>query len=1241
MPSHSIPSSKNLRVFLLTLAVLGLHAAPAPAAVTNIDAVEKYAWSENAGWVNFRPTDGGARVYGDHLEGFAWAENLGWIQLGSHDGGGPHTYPNTAANDWGVNHDGGGGLSGYAWSEVAGWINFSPSDGGVTVDPATGRFDGYAWSENLGWISFPPDDPAYGVSLTLARVTWVSSPDPDGLYGIGDTVGVTVEFSSAVSTAGTPALTLETGTPGAVADYLDGSGTGSLGFAYTVSEGEVSANLAYVSPWALSGTIRDRFGLDAILTLPEPGAEGSLSANADLIIDGIRPTAALSSPAPDPVGNPFEVTVTFSEPVTGFDPADLMVTNGTAGDFSGGGETYTVSVIPSADGVVSVDVPADVAQDAAGNGNFASATLVRTYLSTGPEVTLTTDAPDPTNTSPINVTATFSRPVTGFDAGDLVVSNGTVSGFAGGGAVYSFMITPTTEGLVTVKIPSGVAEDSAGNGNLPAPELYRVYDVTGLLVILESDATDPTFTSPINVTVTFSEPVTGFEAADVVVTNGTLGDFAGEGETYTVSVIPSADGLVTVKIPAGVAWDVAGNGSLAAVPLTRVYDGTNLIPVLTSNAPDPTGTSPLPVTVTFSRPVTGLEPEDVTVTNGTVTGFDGAGDTYTIAVTPSADGPVTVTVPADVAQDSAGNGNFASAPLTRVYLSTRPEVTLTTDAPDPTNTSPINVTATFSRPVTGFDAGDLVVTNGTVGDFEGSGDAYTFTVTPSADGVVSVDVPADVAQDAAGNANLAAPSLSRQYRRSPTITVNAGPDGEAVSGETVTLDGTGSTVADDASVGYRWTQTGGPAVSLSDPESPVTRFTAPAVDGDGEVLTFELAITDGEGGTFRDWLSVSVTRGQRFPSAPPWLTGPDDGAVFESDTVRLTATPPPEGQRPDGLRVRWQVRRADRGYGCPTDPPGFDRETDDLTGYTVSGVHGGRSYAWRAGYVDPETGTTSWSEERTFTAGAMTRAHTISVPPGETVADYRMIAFPVDPGPTAEAVLGDLIGDYDPDRYRIGVYDPLIGGYIEYGEGVPIEPGRPIWVLARHGLEITVQGTPASPSHANELDLEYDPAFDRGWNMIAAPDGGDYPWGEVELLVYAAGGGPCELETGPTTLAALPDDNPWIDKRLWRWENGEYRPDTAVMTGGVGYWVRARSGGVTLRFPEDARTETPPAPFVVRTLRRGAGWLDLLGARRAIADDGESPPAPPAAIEAGSGRKGASGTDGGGGGCFIEVVSPD
>ena len=120
------------------------------AAAASISLSDKYAWSENAGWLNFRPTTGGVTVNPTHLSGYAWQENIGWLKLGS-DGGGP--YPNTSATNWGVNRDGAGNLSGYAWSEGWGWVNFSPTGGGVTIDPATGAFDGYAWGENIGWVS--------------------------------------------------------------------------------------------------------------------------------------------------------------------------------------------------------------------------------------------------------------------------------------------------------------------------------------------------------------------------------------------------------------------------------------------------------------------------------------------------------------------------------------------------------------------------------------------------------------------------------------------------------------------------------------------------------------------------------------------------------------------------------------------------------------------------------------------------------------------------------------------------------------------------------------------------------------------------------------------------------------------------------------------------------------------------------------------------------------------------------
>ena len=147
----------------IVLAILGMYQISSAA---GIDSAAKYAWSTNAGWINFNPTVGGnVAVYGDHLEGYIWAENIGWIRLGTHTGGSPHRYENTAANNYGVNRDQGGRLNGYAWGANVGWINFAPTGGGVTIDPGTGAFAGYAWGENVGWISLKGGSgpTAYGV----------------------------------------------------------------------------------------------------------------------------------------------------------------------------------------------------------------------------------------------------------------------------------------------------------------------------------------------------------------------------------------------------------------------------------------------------------------------------------------------------------------------------------------------------------------------------------------------------------------------------------------------------------------------------------------------------------------------------------------------------------------------------------------------------------------------------------------------------------------------------------------------------------------------------------------------------------------------------------------------------------------------------------------------------------------------------------------------------------------------
>ena len=167
---------KLTRTILYPMLVVGITAsllsAAHAAASSNIDPEAKWAWSTNAGWINFNPPNGGVTVCDDHLEGYAWGENVGWIRMGTHTGCATHTYGNTSAVDYGVNRDEDGHLSGYAWGTNVGWINFDPDgDEGVSIDPVSGDFSGYAWGENVGWINFNSSGPvAYRVSMAIYRL---------------------------------------------------------------------------------------------------------------------------------------------------------------------------------------------------------------------------------------------------------------------------------------------------------------------------------------------------------------------------------------------------------------------------------------------------------------------------------------------------------------------------------------------------------------------------------------------------------------------------------------------------------------------------------------------------------------------------------------------------------------------------------------------------------------------------------------------------------------------------------------------------------------------------------------------------------------------------------------------------------------------------------------------------------------------------------------------------------------
>jgi YVTN family beta-propeller protein len=80
---------------------------------------------------------------------------------------------------------------------------------------------------------------------------------------------------------------------------------------------------------------------------------------------------------------------------------------------------------------------------------------------------------------------------------------------------------------------------------------------------------------------------------------------------------------------------------------------------------------------------------------------------------------------------------------------------------------------------------------------------------------------------------------------------DAGPNLTVDSGSLVRLDGSSSNSSSNSSedsLPYKWTQTGGPRVTLNDQASPNPTFTAPRTAEQSEI-TFSLLVTDEEGNT--------------------------------------------------------------------------------------------------------------------------------------------------------------------------------------------------------------------------------------------------------------------------------------------------------------------------------------------------------------------------------------------------------
>ena len=913
---------------------------------------------------------------------------------------------------------------------------FTLDDISVTGGTASGLAQEGATTQNYTFTVTPASDGTITVTIPADSVKDLADNNNTASNQLSVTFDRTA-FSPALSTdAASPTnsasatITVDFGEPIDATTFTldDISVTGGTASGLA-QEGATTQKYTFTVAPASDGTITVTIPADSVKDLSDNN--NTASNQLSVTFDRTAFSPALSTDAASPTNSASAtITVDFGEPIdaTTFTLDDISVTGGTASGLAQEGATtqnYTFTVTPASDGTITVTIPADSVKDLADNNNTASNQLSVTFDRTAFSPALSTDAASPTNSASATITVDFGEPIdaTTFTLDDISVTGGTASGLAQEGATtqnYTFTVTPASDGTITVTIPADSVKDLSDNNNTASNQLSVTFDRTAFSPALSTDAASPTNSASATITVDFGEPIdaTTFTLDDISVTGGTASGLAQEGATtqnYTFTVTPASDGTITVTIPADRVKDLADNNNTASNQLSVTFDRTAFSPALSTDAASPTNSASATITVDFGEPIdaTTFTLDDISVTGGTASGLAQEGATtqnYTFTVTPASDGTITVTIPADSVKDLSDNNNTASNQLSVTFDRTAFSPALSTDAASPTNSASATITVDFGEPIdaTTFTLDDISVTGGTASGLAQEGATtqnYTFTVTPDADGEVTASIPAGRVTDPADNANTASNILSVVFdRTSPGTTdptpgsklnmqclgyapyfnnspvVDVGEDITIAEGETGTLRATVTDMdGDDVETFWTHWKPSTAIITIADPESLVTEFTAPYVDGDTDTYVILRACDGIHTGVGNDVVRITITD---IPEPPEPATPPQ--------------LPPPVQE--------------------PPEPPTYNEEpsVDAGADFTINEGATGQLQG-TATDADNDPLTTEWLQTPTWPLLTLTDASD----PRTTI-----VAPQVDGDTTITLILSVSDGDYIvPDQVRITIID--------------------------------------------------------------------------------------------------------------------------------------------------------------------------------------------------------------------------
>lgn len=407
--------------------------------------------------------------------------------------------------------------------------------------------------------------------------TAISTSVADGTYGIGSTITFNVTFDQIVRVSGgTPALVLGTSPVNRTALYISGDSTNTLAFAYTVNTGDTTAKLDYTSTDALlsnGAVIRGSGGSIASLVLPAPGSAGSIAGQRTIVIDGNAPAApVINIPTRNAVFNTTDMLISGNaEPnsmITVYIDGKVLTTAVTdaTGSWS---SAFTANSL--ADGNHNIRA---TATDAAKNVSpLSTATPIVTDVTIpgAMSVAILSNNLNPSYATTGDVITVYFTVDDVIYVPEITISGNPVNVITVGAKEYVARYTVTAadpDGLIPFSINFKDLHGNAGATITATTDNSKVYiDRKQPAATLNTIEISP-LRNAFLVYISFSEAIADFDPSYLTVTNAIISDLTSvSNNVMTILVTPQYDGIVTLKLAANAAHDVAGNPSLAATDL--------------------------------------------------------------------------------------------------------------------------------------------------------------------------------------------------------------------------------------------------------------------------------------------------------------------------------------------------------------------------------------------------------------------------------------------------------------------------------------------------------------------------------------------------------------------------------------------------------------------------------------------------------------------------------------------------